>query len=452
MADSSVQDTTAQPSERQGVTRRDFLKSQAAAAAIGALPLLGGAAAAASTPAATPAAGIPDYYDKLRVRKIINAAGVFTTYTGCTMTEQVQAAVAQAAKHPVHLQELQKNAGEYIAEKLRCEGAIVSCGASSALTLATAACVQAANGCKPMDIPQEIGSSRFPRNEVIVQRAHRYGYDHAMYLCGVEIVEVVTLEDYKRAFGPNTVMTNFFNAGDFGGGEGALIGQEDWLRVAHEHHVPCHLDAAADMPPIENLWKYTGMGWDLVCFSGGKGLRGPQNAGLLLGKKQLTDLAHANNNPGDGVGRGMKVAKEQLVGMVAAVDWVLTQTDEGWDKEFTRRAKVIAAMMQDIPSVTTSIETAPIANHVPHLYIHFDPARLGVTTDEAQTRLRTGTPAIEIHPSTGQKIGSEGLPTGTNALIVGVWMLQPGEEVVVGRQIRKLLTNPKSVGEYTARA
>ena len=307
--------------------------------------------------------------------------------------------------------------------------------------------MQAANNCKPTDIPQEIGTARFPKNEVIVQKAHRYGYDHAMFLCGVKIVEVETMEDYKRAFGPNTVMTNFFNAG-----EGAQIGQEDWLRLAHEHNVPCHLDAAADMPPIENLWKYTGMGWDLVCFSGGKGIRGPQNAGLLLGKKRLTDLAHANNSPDDGVGRGMKVAKEQLVGMVAAVDWVLTQSDEQWDKEFTRRANVIGGMVKDVPGVTTSIETAPIANHVPHLYIHIDPVKLGLTPQEALIRLRTGTPSIEIHPSTGQKVGSEQLPSGTNALIVGTWMLNPGDEFIVGRQIRKLLTKPESVGTYAPHA
>jgi uncharacterized pyridoxal phosphate-dependent enzyme len=415
-------------------SRRRFLQLQAAIAAFGAAPFL---RAGGKVPMVAPG-GVVDYYDKLGVVKIINAAGVFTVYCGSTMPREVQMAVDQAALHPVHLIDLQVKAGEYIAKQLRCEGAVVSCGAASALTLATAACVQAANGCKPTDIPQEIGG-KFPKNEVIVQKAHRYGYDRAMYLCGVKVVEVVTLEDYKRAFGPNTVMTNFFNAGD-----GALIGQQEWLDVAHEHNVPCHLDAAADMPPIENLWKYTGMGWDLVCFSGGKGLRGPQNAGLLLGKKRLTDLAQANCNPYDSVGRGMKVAKEQLVGMVAAVDWILTQTDPAMTKEFTRRANVIGAMMKDIPTMTASIETAPIANHVPHLYLRYDPVKVGITTAQVQERLRAGTPAIELHPSTGMKEGSEGLPSGTNALIVGTWMMQPGEEVITGREIHKILSNPRA--------
>jgi len=114
------------------------------------------------------------------------------------------------------------------------------------------------------------------KHEVIVQNAHRYEYDHAMLICGARIAEVVTLDDYKRAFNPNTIMTNFFNSG-----EGGQIDRQTWLDVAHQHNVPCHMDAAADMPPIENLWKYTGMGYDLVSFSGGQGIRGPQNAGLL---------------------------------------------------------------------------------------------------------------------------------------------------------------------------
>jgi L-seryl-tRNA(Ser) seleniumtransferase len=157
---------------QNSVTRRRFLKSQAAIATIGATPLLGAVEALGAPTSAKPSTAPQDYYDKLGVVKIINAAGVFTTYCAATMPASVQLAVEQAAKHPVHLQDLQKRAGEYIAQKLRCEGAVVSCGASSALTLGTAACVQAANNCRPTDIPQEIGG-KFPKNEVIVQRAHR---------------------------------------------------------------------------------------------------------------------------------------------------------------------------------------------------------------------------------------------------------------------------------------
>ena len=175
------------------------------------------------------------------------------------------------------------------------------------------------------------------KNEVIVQKAHRYGYDHALRNCGVRSVEVETIPEYEAAFNDRTVLAHFFNAA-----EGGQISREDWIRIAHEHGVPCFNDAAADVPPISNLWNYTKMGFDLVTFSGGKGIRGPQNAGLLLGRKDLIEAAALNNNPYDEtVGRGMKVAKEQIVGMVAAVDWFLSQSDQEMQAEFRRRADLI---------------------------------------------------------------------------------------------------------------
>jgi L-seryl-tRNA(Ser) seleniumtransferase len=349
------------PDGRPSYSRRRFLRaSQAAVAALGAAPMLGStkdvlAAAARSGSADAP----PDYYDKLGVTKIINAAGTYTELTSAVMPPSVRAAVAQAALHPVHLDELQLKAGAYIAKKLRAEGCCISCGASSAITLATAASVMAANNCNPLDIPTLIGTPQFPKNEVVVQKIHRYEYDVAMQICGIKIVDVVTLDEYKQALGPNTVMTNYFNASDAVG-----ISREDWIAVAHEKGVPCHLDAAADMPPISNLWKYTEMGFDMVSFSGGKDIRGPQNAGLLLGKKKYTDLAQRNLCPVDSVGRGMKVAKEQIVGMVAAVDWLLTQTDEGMEKESRDRMAVIIGLLKEIPSVQTSIMVPELANHV----------------------------------------------------------------------------------------
>jgi L-seryl-tRNA(Ser) seleniumtransferase len=413
------------------LTRRSFLQwSQSALAVLGAAPLVSSAEAlAAPETSAGPVA--VDYYAKLGVRKMINAAGTYTMYTAAVMPPEVMRAVDESARHPVHLHELQVRSGEYLAQKLRCEGALVSCGASSALTLATAACITSANNCKPEDIPQNVAPMK---NEVIVQKAHRYGYDHAIFLCGAKIVEVETLDDYKRAFNEKTVMTNFFNAAEKG-----EIGHEQWLEIAHQHNVPCHIDAAADIPPISNLWKYTGMGFDLVCFSGGKGIRGPQNAGLLLGKKHLIDLAHQNNNPYEGVGRGMKVAKEQIVGMVAAVDWLLGQTDESMEKEFTRRAHVISNIVKDVPTVKATIFTPEVANHVPHLILSYDPAVVGVTPKEVQAKLRALDPSIELNPATGSERGGNGMPPCPNALVVGTWMLQPGEPEIVGRQIRAAL-------------
>jgi L-seryl-tRNA(Ser) seleniumtransferase len=417
-------------------SRRRFLAwSQTALAAIGAAPFLpSGARALAEIPAANTD---DDYYARLGVETIINAAGTYTYLTAAVMPPQVQRAVAKAALHPVVLQDLQRASGEYIAKRLRCEGAVVTCGASAALTLATAACIASANNTKPDQIPEDVAAMK---NEVIVQKAHRYEYDHAMLLCGVRIVEVITVEDYKRAFSPKTIMTNFFNSAD----ESGKIDRQTWLDIAHQHNVPCHMDAAADMPPISNLWKYTGMGFDLVCFSGGKGIRGPQNAGLLLGKKHLTDLAAANNNPNsDAVGRGMKVAKEQIVGMVAAVDWLLEQSDEANQAEYMLRTDTIIRMVKDIPTMKTEVFMPEIANHVPHLILAYNPQVVGMTPKQVQDRLRTLRPRIELNPATGTT-GRLGPHSNENTIVIATWMMQPGEAEIVGRQLHAVLSQSEA--------
>ena len=433
------------PDNQPSYSRRRFLRaSQGTLAALSAVPMLSGTTnVLAATSSSVHATEHPDYYDKLGVTKLINAAGTYTELTSAVMPPSVRAAVAQAALHPVHLDDLQQKAGAYIAERLKAEGCCISCGASSAITLATAASVMGANNCQPMDIPIRIGTPQFPKNEVVVQKIHRYEYDVAMQLCGIKLIDVVTLDDYKQALGPNTVMTQYFNAADEVG-----ISREDWIAVAHSKGVPCHLDAAADMPPISNLWKYTGMGFDMVSFSGGKGIRGPQNAGLLLGNKKYTDLAQRNLCPVDSVGRGMKVAKEQIVGMVAAVDWLLSQTDEGLERESRERMAVIIGMLKNIPGVETSIIVPELANHVPHLIINFDPQVIGASARELKVRLRTANPCIEVNPHTASTTSSQGVPAQPNALVVTTFLLNPGEEVIVGRQIRKVLKNPKSVGTY----
>jgi uncharacterized pyridoxal phosphate-dependent enzyme len=375
-----------------------------------------------------------DYYDKLGVTKTINAAGTYTYLTGSIMPPSVQAAVAQAAKYPVFLEDLQRAAGEYLARQLRCEAAMVTAGAASAVTLGTAACMTVANGSPASHaMPTDMNGLK---NEVIVQKAHRYDYDHALRNCGIRFVDVETLQEYESAFTRNTVMCHFYNAAD-----GGKISREDWIRVAHTHGVPCLNDAAADVPPISNLWNYTQMGFDLVAFSGGKGIRGPQNAGLLLGKANLIAAATKNNSPlDDVVGRGMKVAKEQIVGMVAAVDWFLSQSDAEFEAEFRRRADRIAAALKDIPTLKSEMFIPPVANNVPHLLIRYDQQRVKISPKDVAKQLRAGTPSIELNPATGSTEASAGIPKDANKIVVGVWMLEPGEDVNVARRLREVLT------------
>lgn len=407
-------------------TRRDFFTKTGAVA---------GLAIAQSAKPASRTADVSgeDYYDKLGVQKIVNAAGTYTFLTASIMPPSVQAAVGQAAKHPVRLAELQKASSEYLAKKLQCEGALVTAGAASALTLGTAACITVANPQGVENMPFDMSGLR---NEIIVQKKHRYDYDHALQNCGIKFVEVETLADYEKAFTPNTVMCHYFNAAEEG-----QIGREDWIRVAHAHNVPCFNDAAADVPPISNLWAYTKMGFDLVTFSGGKGIRGPQNAGLLLGRKDLIAAAVKNDMPiSESIGRGMKVAKEQIVGMVAAVDWFLSQSDASMHEEFLGRANAIANRLTDIPSLRSKIVMPEIANHVPHLILTYDHDRVKIEAKEVADQLRHGTPSIELNPSTGAR-NSRGLTGDEDAIVVGVWMLQPGEEQLVAKRLHEVLTS-----------
>jgi L-seryl-tRNA(Ser) seleniumtransferase len=183
------------------------------------------------------------------------------------------------------------------------------------------------------------------------------------------------------------------------------------------------------------------MGFDLVTFSGGKGMRGPQNAGLLLGRKDLITAAAATNNPFDeGVGRGMKVAKEQIIGMVAAVDWFLAQSDDEMQAEFHRQAELIAEQLREIPTIRCRILIPEVANHVPHLFLTYDQQRVRISPLQVAQDLRNGTPAIELNPSSGRREGSKGILSDENTIVVGVWMLQPGEDVIVARRLREVLS------------
>jgi L-seryl-tRNA(Ser) seleniumtransferase len=382
-----------------------------------------------SSPA--PVKGV-DYYQKLGVTPFINAAGTYTVLSGSTMPDEVQAAVALASLQPVNILELHEAAGAYLAKRLKCEGALVTSGAAAGLTLGTAACITLGNKPAIISIPTDMAGLK---NEVIVQKAHRYDYDHAIRNCGAKFVEVETREQYELAFTDKTVMTQFFNAAEDG-----KISREDWIRVAHEHNVPCFNDAAADVPPISNLWNYTQMGFDLVTFSGGKGLRGPQCSGLLLGRKDLLEAAKLNNSPNSNtVGRGMKVAKEEIVGLVAAVDWFLSQEDTALEAEFQKRANLIAARVKTLPTVDTKTFIPAVANHVPHLLITYDQTRIKISATEVVQKMRQGAPRIELNPGTGGSPASAGLPGGSNTVIVGVWMLQPGEDAIVAQRLYDVL-------------
>ena len=409
-----------------GISRRTLLRNTTLGAVCASMAR--GAGALEAKPASPKAV---DYYQRLGVTPFINAAGTYTVLSASTMPPEVQAAIALASQRPVQLNELLVASGEYLAKRLKCEAALVTSGAAAALTLGTAACVTVGNKDAVLSIPTDMNGLK---NEVLVQKTHRYDYDHAVRNAGVRFVEVETLEDYERAFTERTVMAHFFNAGE------GKISREDWVRVAHQHGVPCFNDAAADVPPIANLWNYTQMGFDLVTFSGGKGLRGPQCTGLLLGRRDLIATARQNNSPNSNtIGRGMKVAKEEIVGLVAAVDWFLDQSEDAMQGEFRSRADRIANHLKSLPTLETKVFIPPVANQVPHLLITYDPMKIKITGTDVMQKMRQGNPRIELNPGTGGAPASAGLPGGPNTIIVGVWMMQPGEDMIVARRLHQVL-------------
>jgi len=384
------------------------------------LPVVGGWVGAGVAPgAAAPAAVARDYFRELGVRPFINAAGTYTAMTASLMPPEVIAAITYASKHYVMLDELHDRVGARIATLLKCEAAMVTSGAASALTLATAGVLTGADPRKVVELPNLAGM----KSDVIIQKAHRFGYDHAVRNCGVRLVEVETRDDIERAITPQTAMMLFYNNNNMEG----RIRDEEFVAIGRKHGVPTLNDAAADVPPVENLWKYTQMGFDLVAFSGGKGLRGPQSAGLLIGRRDLVAAARLNAPPnGNTVGRGMKVNKEEMVGMLAALELYLARDHAAEQREFQARAEAIRSSAAAVAGVKAEIFVPEVANHVPHVRISWDAAAKGMTAADAVNRLRAGEPSIGTR--------SEG-----DAVVIGVWMMNPGEEQIVARRLRDVL-------------
>ena len=396
-------------------SRRRFLEI------VSGLPIVGGIVGARAVPAAAaaPRSTARDYFRELGVRPFINAAGTYTAMTASLMPPEVMEAINYASKHYVMLDDLHDKVGERIATLLHCEAAMVTSGAASALNLGTAAVLTGTDRQKIVELP-DLATMK---SEVIIQKSHRFGYDHAVRNCGVRLVEVETREDLDRAVNKQTAMMLFYNNNNAEG----RIQDEEFVQLGKKHGIPTLNDAAADVPPVENLWKYTKMGFDLVAFSGGKGLRGPQSAGLLIGRKDLIAAARLNAPPnGNTIGRGMKVNKEEMIGLLAALELYLAKDHVAEQREFDARAEVIRSGVSTLPGVTAERFVPDIANHVPHVRISWDAAAKGLTATDAVNRLRAGEPSIGTR--------SEG-----DALVIGVWMMRPGEEKIVAQRLREVL-------------
>lgn len=400
------------------LSRRKLLKR------FSSLPIIGGLAAGGLVPGRLTAEEPKeerDYYKELGVRPLINAAGAYTTLTACLMPKEVIDAYAKASEHFVSYSGLHDAVGKKIADLIGCDAAMVTAGAASAMTLATAGVLTGTDEDKAKRIPVDLSGMK---NEVIVQKEHIVGYTHAVINCGVKLVVVTSRSELIEAINENTAMLYFTDEHNLD----ASVQHEDFIKIGKEYGIPTFNDAAASIPPRENLSKYTDMGFDLVAISGGKAIRGPQSAGLLLGRKDLIEAARFNAPPSsDRIGRGMKVNKEELVAMWIAVERFLKIDYEGEYNRWKQEINWLEEALSYIDGVTMENYIPNSPNTVPTLKLTFDPERIFASGFDIQKALREGDPSVEI---------ARPREDGFN---ITTWMLEPEQLQTVARRVKEEL-------------
>ena len=361
---------------------------------------------------------------ELGIRTFINAAGTYTAMTASLMHDEVVETIKQSAKQFAMLDEVQDKVGEKIAELCHAEAATVTAGCWSALVLGTAGVLTGMDMKKVAQLPNVTGM----KAEVIVQKGHNIGYVHALTNTGAIIVEIETVQELEKAINEKTAMMWFLNTYAPMG----KIQHEEWVAIAKKHKIPTMIDMAADVPPVSNLWKYNDLGFDLVCISGGKAMCGPQSAGILMGRKDLIAAARLSAPPrGGNIGRGMKVNKEEIVGMYVALEKYINQDHDAEWKMWESKIDSIKTAVNSIEGVTTEVSVPPIANHTPLLFINWDESKVKTNNKDLMLKLRNGSPSIEVMAN----------GTGIN---ITVFMLQEGEEKIVAKRVREELLLAKA--------
>ena len=362
-------------------------------------------------------------YEELGVTTVINCEGTMTMLGGSLLRPELEAVMAMAGQHFVNIPELEVAAGKRIAEMLKLpEGytALVTSGAAAAIQSGLAGILTGDNEAFIRQLPDLTGM----KSEVIIQKSHRNPFDHQLRSTGVKLIEIETRDQLKQAVNDRTAMMHFTNFANAAG----QIKVDEWANLAKQYNIPCMNDAAADTPPVSHLWDYSNMGYDLVTFSGGKAIRGPQCAGLLIGRKELLANALLNNSPHeDTLGRSQKVGKEEIIGMVKALELYLKEDHEALAREWQSRLELVSREITKVPGVATSFFTPDIANHVPHMHITWD-SRIFATPEEVSKLLRTFKPAIVMGG------GEEHAGLSMNS-----FMLKHGEDRIVAEQLARVL-------------
>ncbi len=365
-------------------------------------------------------------YKTLGVRPVINAQATLTRLGGSLMPPEVLQAMNDAARCFVDLHELQQRVGERLADLTHNEAAYVSTGAAAGLVLAAAACITGTDKALMHRYPDLSGL----KDEVIVQKRHRNGYDYAVRQTGARIVEIgsadgATREDLEQAISPKTAAYFWF--------QGAMTSDHDLplsevIEIAHKHHIPVVVDAAAQLPPVSNLWHFTEMGADLAVFSGGKDLRGPQASGLMVGRKDLIEACRMHGNPNHAVGRPMKVGKEEMLGLLAAVERYLTLDHAARERYCEDTVQMWCEAFNALNGLTATRSFPNEAGQpLPRCYVEVASATL--SRDTIVEQLAAGEPSIMVQA------------TDDGGIHLNPMTLEPGEETIIVNRLREILAS-----------
>lgn len=371
-----------------------------------------------------------DIYDKLGVKKFINAWGTVTSIGGSLMSSEVLQSMTEASKYYVDINELLKIVGQKIAELLHVESVLITSGAGAGLAISTAACMAGEDPAKIAQLPDTEGL----KNEVLIFKSHRNRYDQAIRLSGAKFREIGLIDrthvrQLENAIDDNVACLVYFAESEAVPGSLPL---DQVSRILHEQNIPLIVDAAAELPPIENLRNYLSRGADLVLFSGGKELHGPQSTGLIIGKKGLITACAANSCPNHSIGRPMKVDKEGIIGIYTAIKlFIQRDFNKDFEKWYSKSENLIS-FLKAREGVTFSIDF-PIAPDIqpviiPRVFIRIDEMKLGVNKQYIYDKLREGNP---------------GIVTGVfeKGLVINPQMLEDEEEIIIAKKINGILSS-----------
>jgi L-seryl-tRNA(Ser) seleniumtransferase len=375
---------------------------------------------------------VPAIYRRLGVRPVIHASGTTTRYGGSMLRPEALEAMREASQALVNMDELNEAAGVAIARILGAEAAFVTAGASAGLMLQAAACIVGDDPARITRLPDTRGM----RSEIVIQRAHRFAYDQAYRVAGATLVEIGLARrtqpfELEHAISERTAAVAYLIS-PFTSPPGVLT-LEQVVAIAHGRGVPVIVDAASMLPPRENLTKFLRLGADLVSFSGGKGIRGPQSTGILAGRRDLVRAAAQNASPNQALGRAAKTSKEEIAGLLTALELFVAEDEKTEMARYTEVCASIVEALRDLPGLRVVVEQDPVNRVIPHAVVYFTPEWIGPSGQAVQVALAKGDPHIYVQ---------QGAHQGGYAdeIAVDPINLQPGDETLVAARLREELT------------